>query len=81
MQRLPIPLLLCHGTNDEAVQVANAYKLKEAAQEAELFLIDSNHVFGRKHPWLEKILPQPMQAVVDKTIQFFRNVESVDRTG
>jgi uncharacterized protein len=70
--RLTIPFLICHGTADEAVPVANAYKLKEAAANAELFLVDSDHVFGRRHPWNSNELPQPMQRVVDKTIQFFQ---------
>lgn len=69
---LHIPILLCHGTKDEAVPVAKAYELKEANPSAELFLIDSDHVFGRKHPWTEKDLPGTMQQVVDKTIQFFK---------
>ncbi len=69
---LHIPILLCHGTKDEAVPVSKAYELKEANPSAELFLVDSDHVFGRKHPWTEKGLPDPMQQVVDKTIRFFQ---------
>ena len=71
---LKVPLLLCHGTRDEAVPVANAHQLKEAAQQAELFLVESDHVFGRRHPWAGSTLPQPMQAVVNKTIQFFQAI-------
>ena len=74
VNRLDVPLLICHGTNDEAVPVSNAYQLKDAAQNAELFLMPSDHVFGRKHPWTEEKLPQATQAVVDKTIEFFRSV-------
>jgi pimeloyl-ACP methyl ester carboxylesterase len=71
VHRLNIPFLICHGTADEAVPVENAHKLKEAAKNAELFLVDSDHVFGRRHPWSGHDLPQPMQAVVNKTIAFF----------
>ncbi|HEV7333343.1 MAG TPA: alpha/beta fold hydrolase [Flavisolibacter sp.] len=74
VKRLSIPLLICHGTNDEAVPVSNAYGLKEVAQNAELFLLPSDHVFGRKHPWAEAQLPEATQAVVDKTIEFFQAV-------
>jgi dipeptidyl aminopeptidase/acylaminoacyl peptidase len=74
VNRLNIPLLICHGTADEAVPVENAYKLKEAAKNAELFLVDSDHVFGRKHPWTSEKLPQPMQTVVNETIDFFKKV-------
>ncbi|WP_121353620.1 alpha/beta hydrolase family protein [Flavisolibacter nicotianae] len=72
VQGLTIPVLICHGTRDEAVPVENAYKLKEAAKQGDLFLVDSDHVFGRKHPWTSDELPAPMQQVVEKTIQFFR---------
>ena len=75
VRRLRVPLLICHGTTDEAVAVANAYQLNEAANNAELFLVDSDHVFGRRHPWTGSELPQPMQSVVDKTIAFFKRVE------
>jgi uncharacterized protein len=74
VKRLEIPLLICHGTADEAVPVANAYKIREAAKHAELFTVDSDHVFGRRHPWSGNSLPQPMQGVVDKTIAFFKKV-------
>jgi len=72
VQRLTIPLLICHGTKDEAVSVENAYKLRDAAANAELFLVESDHVFGRKHPWTGTELPAPMQAIVDRTISFFQ---------
>jgi dienelactone hydrolase len=70
---LSIPVLICHGTKDEAVPVEKAYLLKQAKQDATLFLVESDHVFGRKHPWTENNLPQPMQEVVDKTIDFFKH--------
>lgn len=71
VKELTIPVLICHGTKDEAVAVANAHLLSDAAKDAELFLVESDHVFGRKHPWMEDHLPQPMQDAVIKTIQFF----------
>ncbi len=71
MKRLSIPVLVCHGTKDEAVSAEKAYLLKKENTAAELFLVDSDHVFGRKHPWTNDHLPPAMQAVVDKTIQFF----------
>jgi uncharacterized protein len=73
VRSLNIPLLICHGTQDEAVAVEKAYQLKQASKNAELFLIESDHVFGRKHPWPYSYLPQPMQDVVDRTIAFFLN--------
>jgi uncharacterized protein len=69
---LSIPILLCHGTNDEAVAFEKAQLLKSWQPEAELFSVESDHVFGRKHPWQPEELPEPMQMVVDKTIEFFK---------
>jgi dipeptidyl aminopeptidase/acylaminoacyl peptidase len=71
IKALSIQLLICHGTKDEAVPVTKAYELKNANPTAELFLVESDHVFGRRHPWPEAELPEPMQQVVDKTIRFF----------
>jgi dienelactone hydrolase len=71
MSSLTIPVLICHGTKDEAVPVAKAQQLKEAGPSAELFLVESDHVFGRKHPWTEAYLPDAMQEVVARTIAFF----------
>ena len=69
---LEIPLLIFHGTADEAVPVEKAYQLKESATQAELYLVESDHVFGRKHPWPHSYLPQPMEDVISKTISFLR---------
>lgn len=71
--RLQIPVLICHGTSDEAVPAAKAELLKQHQPAAELFLLESDHVFGRKHPWPENNLPGPMQVVLDRTIAFFRS--------
>lgn len=74
VSHLQIPLLICHGINDEAVPVEKAHLLKAATKNAELFLVESDHVFGRRHPWPHHHLPKPMQQVVDKTILFFQNI-------
>ena len=73
---LSIPLLICHGTNDEAVNVEKAHLLKSTNDAIELFLVESDHVFGRKHPWTEDHLPGAMQQVIDRTIDFFNSLNS-----
>jgi dienelactone hydrolase len=72
MTKLRIPVLICHGLNDEVVPIEKAYQLKEALPGAELFLVESDHVFGRKHPWADPALPLPMQQVVNRTMAFFQ---------
>ncbi len=74
ISNLNIPVLICHGTKDEAVPVEKTHQLKEANPLAEIFLVESDHVFGRKHPWTEPKLPDAMQQVVDRTIKFFEEV-------
>ncbi|MEO6070306.1 MAG: alpha/beta fold hydrolase [Chitinophagaceae bacterium] len=71
---LTIPLLICHGMEDNSVPVSKAYEIKDAAKNAILFTVTSDHVFGRKHPWTEVHLPDPMQQVIDKTISFFKAI-------
>jgi uncharacterized protein len=69
--QLQIPVLLCHGTRDEAVTIDKAHQLQSCQPAAKLFTVDSDHVFGRKHPASSDELPEAMQEVVNETIQFF----------
>ncbi len=75
VRRLKVPILICHGIHDEAVPVAKARELNQASHNSELFLVDSDHVFGRKHPWTKPVLPDAMQQVVNKTIVFFTGIK------
>ena len=43
-----VPSLVCHGTNDETIAADNAYKLKETAKHAELFLVKSRSCIWQK---------------------------------
>ena len=72
IKSLEIPVLICHGSADPAVPVQKAYELRAWQPEAQLFIVESDHVFGRKHPWEEEYLPDAMQQVVDKSIQFLK---------
>ncbi|MEO7444700.1 MAG: alpha/beta fold hydrolase [Ferruginibacter sp.] len=75
-KKLHIPFLICHGSSDPAVPVAKAYELQDAQPSAKIFTVDSDHVFGRQHPWEHTYLPEPMQAILDKTLEFFNNAEA-----
>lgn len=70
ISNLSIPILICHGSNDTSVPVRKAYDLHTWNPSSNLFIVDSDHVFGRKHPWDQPFLPVPMQAVVNKTVAF-----------
>lgn len=71
-RNIKIPWLICHGTLDIAVPVEVAYELKETQPEATLFIVESNHVFDRKHPWIMNYLPDAMNEVVEKSIDFLK---------
>ena len=70
IKSLNIPILICHGTYDISVPVEKAIDLKSWQPDAQLFTVESDHVFGRKHPWAENELPVAMDAVIKATIQF-----------
>lgn len=68
--RLTIPVLICHGTQDPAVPYSKALDLRRWQSNAILFTVQSDHVFGRTHPWTDAILPEATQAVVNRSIDF-----------
>lgn len=71
VQKLRVPLLLCHGKQDEAVPVETAARLASLNDQASLFILDSDHVFCRRHPWTQPDLPEDTRQVVERTIKFF----------
>ncbi len=73
MQNLAVPVLICHGTADQAVPLQSALDLQSWQPTARLFTLDTDHVFGRKHPYTEVNLPVAMQVVVDASIAFLQN--------
>ncbi len=70
IKNLSIPILLCQGTLDTAVPLQKALNLKNRQPSVQLFTLESNHVFGRTHPWKSDELPATMQVLVEKTIRF-----------
>lgn len=72
IKKIDIPLLFCHGTLDTAVPIEKAFELKRWQPAVKLFTIESDHVFGRSHPWKEKELPVAMEAVVQESLDFLK---------
>jgi len=70
---LTIPYLIVHGTEDEAVNVNEAYNLKKWNKAAKLHLImGAGHTFGAKQPWDESEMPAHFQEAVQCTLSFIR---------
>lgn len=71
MEMAKAHVLIIHGTHDESVNVKNAEHLHILNPNTELFLIENaNHVFGAKEPWEEETLPEDLDKVVEKCIEF-----------
>lgn len=70
IKNIKVPILICHGTNDLSVPIEHAYALKGSQPFAELFTLEADHVFYRKHPWPGKQLPLEMEALVNETMLF-----------
>ena len=73
IKSLNIPILICHGTSDNAVPVEKAFELQGWQPSAQLFTVESDHVFGRSHPWTSNDLPPAMEAVLDASLQFLNH--------
>ena len=74
IRNIKVPILICHGTLDEAVPFAAAELLKKWQPQAQLFSIESDHVFGRRHPWEAPKLPEAMQKVVLRSTTFLKEI-------
>jgi pimeloyl-ACP methyl ester carboxylesterase len=66
-------MLIIHGTQDEAVNAKQAEHLHILHPNSQLFLIENaNHTFGAKEPWTEKKLPEDLNTVTEKCIEFIK---------
>ncbi len=70
-RRLPQPLLIVHGDDDETVPLEAAHALRAAKPNAELVVVPgATHMFGGAHPWAGP-LPAPARFVAEQTAAFF----------
>jgi dienelactone hydrolase len=65
------PHLIIHGSNDSAVDQKEAISLNKWSEKSEIEIIKgANHVFGGKHPWNEKDIPEHTKIAVHRTLKF-----------
>jgi dienelactone hydrolase len=70
-RRLEVPWLIVHGTDDEAVPVAEGERLLRAAGSelaSWLPIEGAGHTFGAAHPWVPPV--SDTETVFDATLQF-----------
>ena len=71
VQNLKIPQLIIHAKEDPSVHYSEAEDLHSWYVDAILFpIVQSDHVFGASHPWVDKKLPKALNDVVLGSIQF-----------
>jgi uncharacterized protein len=68
--RIEVPWLIVHGTEDEAVPLAEGERLAAAAPRARFVPVEgAGHTFGAVHPWQGE--SPELQQVEDMTLAFF----------
>jgi len=76
VQKINIPFLAAHGTEDYAVPFEHALELKKWNQKLKLDLIPhGDHTFGVKHPFNELNLPFDAQILWEHTKDFLKTSE------
>ena len=74
VKKLHIPHCIIHGDTDETVAVEEARNLHRWNPESELHIVEgANHVFGGKHPWEQKTMPDHLKQVFQESIFFIGN--------
>ena len=72
--KLQKPWLIIHGNKDTSVPIEQAYELESYQNQSNLLVVqDTDHVFGAKHPWNEKYLPEKLIEVCDASIRFLKD--------
>lgn len=68
--RISVPWLIVHGTEDDAVPLAEGKRLVAAAPQARFLAIEgAGHTFGAAHPW--RGAPAELERLEDTTLAFF----------
>jgi len=64
------PVLLIHGTGDQAVAFNEALELQSWLNCELVAIPDAEHTFGASHPWTTETMPDDLKTVNEKILQF-----------
>lgn len=71
---LQIPVLVVHGTADEAVPPEEAKQLRQLIPHSQLLLVEgAGHTFEVRHPFVGGGFPANAELVIFKTVEFLRS--------
>jgi len=74
LNKIKQPTLIIHGENDQVVLPKEAHFISgNITNSKQLLIQEANHTFGASHPWNNNFLPEHLELVTLKTIQFFNN--------
>lgn len=77
VNKLKIPMLIVQGSEDPTVIEKEARLLHHWNPKSELEIIENgNHSFGTIHPWVKNKLPQDLEKVVEKSLNFLKKVNN-----
>ena len=77
LKRLNIPVLVTHGNADPSIPVQFADQLENWKPDVEKFIIEgANHTFGSYHPYDQEKLPEHAHVLLDKTLNFFKQIHA-----
>jgi len=71
VKKLKIPHLIIHGDQDPTVPIEEANNLHQWNPDSEVCIIPgADHVFGAKHPWNQESMPNYLNQITLKSIDF-----------
>lgn len=73
-KRLTIPFLPVHGDADTSVNITEGELLASWTGTKLEVIHGADHTFGSSHPWENPALPDYLQQVCDRSLQFLRNL-------
>ena len=68
--KIEVPHLIVHGTKDTSVTIDSAELIHSKSKLSELFVLKTDHVFGAKQPWESNLMPEALQLITNKIIEF-----------
>ena len=66
------PILIIHGTEDPTVSIKEAYQLHDWNPRSAFYTLPTDHVFDARHPWETITMPDALQKVVARSIEFVK---------